>query len=65
MTDFQANKVQGQQFVKHNDFIQQLKFKKTGLLPFWIADMDFPLYSKITEQLQDTLNRQSYAYQIR
>ena len=65
MTDFLSNKVLGQGFVKHNDYIQRLKFDKTGLLPFWIADMDFPIFKDITEELQTTIQKESYAYQMR
>ncbi len=65
MSDFLRNTVQGQAFVKYNDKIQRLKFKKDGLLPFWIADMDFPVFSKIKDELNKVLERESFAYQMR
>ncbi len=65
MTDFLSNKAQGQGFVKHNDYIQRLKFEKTGLLPFWIADMDFPVFKEISNELESRVQQESYAYQIR
>jgi len=51
-------------FIKHDSAMLQQIYATTEVTPYWIADMDFPVASPITQAMQQLVNRESYSYEF-
>ena len=61
MTDFEVyTERHGTACMKYDG--ASMMHQKEGLLPLWVADMDFPVPDPVTEKLQQKLNHGIYGY---
>jgi len=51
-------------FIKHDSNMLQQIYGTEAVTPYWIADMDFPIASPITQAMQQLVSRESYSYEF-
>lgn len=50
-------------FIKHDSNMLNQVYGTDEVTPYWIADMDFPIASPISQAMQQLVNRESYSYE--
>ncbi len=50
-------------FIKHDTHMLNQVYGTDDVTPYWIADMDFPIASPISQAMQQLVNRESYSYE--
>lgn len=50
-------------FIKHDSNMLNQVYGTDKVKPYWIADMDFPIASPISQAMQELVNRESYSYE--
>lgn len=51
-------------FIKHDSNMLNQIYGTTDVKPYWIADMDFPIASPITQAMQQLVSRETYSYEF-
>lgn len=51
-------------FIKHDSQMLNQVYGTDDVTPYWVADMDFPIASPITQAMQQLVNRESYSYEF-
>ncbi|MPW29145.1 putative C-S lyase [Agarivorans sp. B2Z047] len=51
-------------FIKHDSKMLKQIYGSDQLTPHWIADMDFPIASPISQAMQQLVNREQYSYEF-
>lgn len=51
-------------YIKHDSHMLNQVYGTDDLVPYWIADMEFPIAPAITEALQGLVNRETYSYEF-
>ena len=51
-------------YIKHDSDMLNQVYGTDDLVPYWIADMEFPIAPAITEALQGLVNRETYSYEF-
>ncbi|NOH95445.1 PatB family C-S lyase [Vibrio sp. 99-70-13A1] len=51
-------------FIKHDSQMLNQLYGSEDLVPYWIADMDFPIASPVTQAMQQLVNRETYSYEF-
>ncbi|WOT03577.1 MalY/PatB family protein [Shewanella youngdeokensis] len=51
-------------FIKHDNAMLNRVFGSSDVTPYWIADMDFPIASPITQAMQQLVSRESFSYEF-
>jgi len=51
-------------FIKHDSNMLKQIYGTEEITPYWIADMDFPIASPITQAMQQLVSRESYSYEF-
>lgn len=50
---------------KFNEHLQKMRFNTSGLLPFFVADMDLAIDERLSAVIRETSERKNYSYQFR
>ncbi|GLS91050.1 aminotransferase [Psychromonas marina] len=51
-------------FIKHDSSMLNQVYGTNDVTPYWIADMDFPIASPISDAMQQLVSRESYSYEF-
>ncbi|USE02306.1 PatB family C-S lyase [Vibrio sp. SCSIO 43133] len=51
-------------FIKHDSAMLNQFYGTNDVIPYWVADMDFPIANPITQELQRLVEREVYAYEF-
>lgn len=51
-------------FIKHDSAMLNQFYGTNDVVPYWVADMDFPIANPITQELQRLVDREVYAYEF-
>ncbi|MGY5453146.1 MalY/PatB family protein [Agarivorans sp. MS3-6] len=51
-------------FIKHDSNMLNQIYGTEDITPYWIADMDFPIASPITQAMQHLVSRETYSYEF-
>lgn len=51
-------------FIKSDSQMLNQIYGTDDVVPYWIADMEFPIASPITQAMQELVNRESYSYEF-
>ncbi|WP_017220681.1 MalY/PatB family protein [Moritella dasanensis] len=51
-------------FIKHDSNMLKQVYGTDDVTPYWIADMDFPIASPITQAMQQLVSRETYSYEF-
>lgn len=51
-------------FIKYDSNMLNQVYGSTDVTPYWIADMDFPIASPISQAMQQLVSRESYSYEF-
>ncbi|MFC1236205.1 MalY/PatB family protein [Vibrio sp. F74] len=51
-------------FIKSDSQMLNQIYGTDDVVPYWIADMEFPIASPITKAMQELVNRESYSYEF-
>ncbi|MCG9628009.1 PatB family C-S lyase [Vibrio mediterranei] len=51
-------------FIKHDSAMLNQFYETNDVVPYWVADMDFPIANPITQELQRLVDREVYAYEF-
>jgi hypothetical protein len=51
-------------FIKYDSPMLNQIYGTKDVTPYWIADMDFPIASPISQAMQQLVDRQSYSYEF-
>ncbi|GEA60174.1 MalY/PatB family protein [Vibrio comitans] len=51
-------------FIKHDSNMLNQVYGTDDVTPYWIADMDFPIASPISQAMQQLVSRESYSYEF-
>ncbi|MFK0570416.1 MalY/PatB family protein [Endozoicomonas sp.] len=59
-----ANKAISNKFIKSDSQMLNQIYGTDDVVPYWIADMEFPVASPITQAMQDLVHRETYSYEF-
>lgn len=51
-------------FIKHDSNMLKQIYGTDDVTPYWIADMEFPIASPITQAMQELVSRETYSYEF-
>lgn len=51
-------------FIKHDENMLSQIYGSQEVVPYWIADMDFPIAPPITQAMQQLVSRETYSYEF-
>lgn len=51
-------------FIKHDSNMLKQIYGTDDVTPYWIADMEFPIASPITQVMQELVSRETYSYEF-
>lgn len=51
-------------YIKHDSHMLNQVYGTDDLVPYWIADMEFPIAEPITQALQNLVDRETYSYEF-
>ena len=51
-------------FIKRDSKMLKQIYGTEDVTPYWIADMDFPIASAITQTMQQLVSRETYSYEF-
>ncbi|WP_261858869.1 MalY/PatB family protein [Photobacterium sanguinicancri] len=59
-----TNKAIHDKFIKRDSQMLNQIYGTNDVVPYWIADMDFPIASPITQAMQTLVHRETYSYEF-
>ena len=61
---FTNNPTAANKFIKHDSDMLSQVYGSDEVTPYWIADMEFPIASPITQAMQHLVSRETYSYEF-
>lgn len=61
---FPNNQDAANKFIKHDSNMLSQIYGSDDVTPYWIADMEFPIASPITQAMQHLVSRETYSYEF-